>query len=81
MLLAAVVSLSAEAQTDITKQVLLADSITKHPVSYATVYDADGTVIGRSDMRGSVNLRKGLEYHISHIGYNPKSLICDDIAI
>ena len=34
------------------QQVMLADSITKNPVCYATVYDANGTVIGRSDMGG-----------------------------
>ena len=41
---------------------MLADSITKSPVSYATVYDANGTVIGRSDMGGYINLQKGFEY-------------------
>jgi len=48
-----------------------ADSITKNPVSYATVYDANGTVIGRSDMGGYISLQKGFEYHISHISYEP----------
>ena len=55
-----------------TRQVMLADSITKNPVSYATVYDANGTVIGRSDMGGYINLQKGFEYNISHIGYEPR---------
>ena len=60
------------------QQVMLADSVTKNPVCYATVYDADGTVIGRSDMRGCINLLKGTEYHISHISYEPKSLVYND---
>ena len=51
------------------QQVMLADSITKNPICYATVYDANGTVIGRSDMGGYINLQKGFEYHISHISY------------
>ena len=41
------------------QSVMLADSITKNPVSYATVYDADGSVIGRSDMGGYICLQKG----------------------
>ena len=36
------------------QQVMLADSITKNPVCYATVYDANGNVIGRSDMVGYI---------------------------
>ena len=40
------------------QQVMLADSITKFPVSCATIYDANGDVIGRSDMGGYVNLQK-----------------------
>ena len=63
------------------QQVMLADSITKNPVGYATVYDANGTVTGRSDMGGYIHLQKGLEYHISHIGYEPKSLVYDDDSI
>ena len=63
------------------QQVMLADSITKTPVSYATVYDADGTIIGRSDMGGYIHLQKGLEYHISHISYEPKNLICNEDTI
>lgn len=59
---------------------MLADSITKNPVSYATVYDADGTVIGRSDMGGYIHLQKGSEYHISHISYEPKSLVYDEVT-
>ncbi len=57
------------------QQVMLADSITKNPVCYATVYNANGTVIGRSDMGGYIHLQKGFEYHISHISYEPKSLV------
>ena len=60
------------------QQVMLADSITKNPVGYATVYDANGTVIGRSDMGGYINLQKDSEYHISHISYEPRSLVYND---
>ena len=63
------------------QQVMLADSITKNPVSYATVYDANGTVIGRSDIEGYVVLQKGCEYHISHIGYEPRRLVFDEDCI
>ena len=63
------------------QQVMLADSITKNPVCYATVYDANGTVIGRSDMGGCINLQKGFEYHISHISYEPKSFVYNDDSI
>ena len=63
------------------QQVMLADSITKNPVSYATVYDANGAVIGRSDMGGYINLQKGFEYHISHISYEPKSFVYNDDSI
>ena len=63
------------------QQVMLADSITKNPVCYATVYDANGTVIGRSDMGGCINLQKGFEYHISHISYKPKSFVYNDDSI
>lgn len=63
------------------QQVMLADSITQNPVCYATVYDANGTVIGRSDMGGCINLQKGFEYHISHISYEPKSFVYNDDSI
>ena len=63
------------------QQVMLADSITKNPVCNATVYDANGTVIGRSDMGGCINLQKGFEYHISHISYEPKSFVYNDDSI
>ena len=63
------------------QQVMLADSVNKNPVSYATVYDANGTVIGRSDMGGCINLQKGFEYHISHISYKPKSFVYNDDSI
>ena len=46
-----------------------------------TVYDANGTVIGRSDMGGYINLQKGFEYHISHISYEPRSLVYNDDGI
>ena len=63
------------------QQVMLADSITKNPVCYATVYDANGTVIGRSDMGGYISLQKGFEYYISHINYRPKSFVYNDDSI
>ena len=63
------------------QQVMLADSITKNPVCYATVYDANGTVIGRSDMGGYISLQKGSEYYISHINYRPKSFVYNDDSI
>ena len=67
--------------TGFAQQVMLADSITKNPVGYATVYDANGTVIGRSDMGGYINLQKGFEYHISHISYEPRSLVYNEDSI
>ena len=63
------------------QQVMLSDSITQNPVCYATVYDANGTVIGRSDMGGYISLQKGSEYYISHINYRPKSFIYNDDSI
>ena len=63
------------------QQVMLADSVNKNPVSYATVYDANGTVIGRSDMGGYISLHKGFEYYISHINYRPKSFVYNDDSI
>ena len=63
------------------QQVMLADSVNKNPVCYATVYDANGTVIGRSDMGGCINLQKGFEYHISHISYEPKSFVYNEDSI
>ena len=63
------------------QQVMLADSITKNPVCYATVYDANGTVIGRSDMGGYIKLQKGFEYNISHINYEPKSFVYNEDSI
>ena len=63
------------------QQVMLSDSITHNPVCYATVYDANGTVIGRSDMGGYISLQKGFEYYISHINYRPKSFVYNDDSI
>ena len=63
------------------QQVMLADSITKNPICYATVYDANGTVIGRSDMGGYIHLEKDSEYHISHISYEPRSLVYKEDSI
>ena len=63
------------------QQVMLSDSITQNPVCYATVYDANGTVIGRSDMGGYISLQKGFEYYISHINHRPKSFVYNDDSI
>ena len=63
------------------QQVMLADSITKNPICYATVYDANGSVIGRSDMGGYIHLEKDSEYHISHISYEPRSLVYKEDSI
>ena len=63
------------------QQVMLSDSITQNPVCYATVYDANGTVIGRSDMGGYISLQKGSKYYISHINYRPKSFVNNDDSI
>ena len=63
------------------QQVMLTDSITKNPISYATIYDANGTVVGRSNMAGKINLQKGFEYHISHINYEPKTLVYNEDSI
>ena len=63
------------------QQVMLSDSITQNPVCYATVYDANGTVIGRSDMGGYIHLQKGFEYHISHIRYESKSLVYNEDSL
>jgi len=63
------------------QQVMLTDSITKNPISYATIYDANGTVVGRSNMAGNINLQKGFEYHISHINYEPKTLVYNEDSI
>ena len=42
------------------QQVMLADSVNKNPVSYATVYNANGTVIGES--QGQVNWYNSLAW-------------------
>lgn len=57
------------------QKVMLTDSISQNPVGYATVYDTNGTVIGRSDIGGHICLQKGCEYHISHISYEPKGFV------
>ncbi|MBQ9637224.1 MAG: hypothetical protein IJV36_04915 [Prevotella sp.] len=46
------VLLTTVAVVGFAQQVILADSITNNPVSYATVYDANGTVIGCCMMIG-----------------------------
>ena len=63
------------------QQVMLADSVNKNPVSYATVYDANGTVIGRSDMGGYIHLQKGFESHISPIRAASKRLVSNEDII
>lgn len=61
--------------------ITLTDSINKSPISFATVYDVNGNLIGRSDVDGNIDLIKGQEYHVSHIGYERKKIICDDNSI
>ena len=63
------------------QQVVFTDNVTKNPVSYATVYDANGTVIGRSDLGGHFCIQEGCEYHISHIGYEPKNFIYNNDSV
>lgn len=58
--------------------VTLTDSIKHTPISHATIYDVDGKMIGRSDMNGNIDLTKGQTYHVSHIGYESKKIVCDD---
>lgn len=61
--------------------VTLKDSTNLFPICSATIYDVNGNIIGRSDMDGKIDLTKGQEYHVSHIGYEPKTFICDDRCI
>ncbi len=61
--------------------VTLKDSINGSPISFTTVYDVNGNLVGRSDVDGNIDLTKGQEYHVSHIGYEPKTFICDDRCI
>ena len=58
--------------------VTLRDSVTNAPIFCATVCDADGNYVGRSDVNGNINLKKGCAYHVSHICYESKKFICDD---
>ena len=58
--------------------ITLRDSLTNAPIFCATVCDADGNYIGRSDVNGNINLKKGCAYHVSHICYESKKFICDD---
>ena len=64
--------------TGIAQNITLTDSLTKTPIFSATVCDADGNYIGRTDMNGNINLKKGRAYYVSHICYEPKKFICDD---
>lgn len=61
--------------------ITLTDSVNESPISFATVYDVNGNLIGRSDVDGNIDLVIGQEYHISHIGYERKIIICDDSNI
>ena len=64
--------------TGIAQNITLTDSLTKTPIFSATVCDADGNYIGRTDMNGNINLKKGCAYYVSHICYEPKKFICDE---
>lgn len=64
--------------TGIAQNITLTDSLTKTPIFSATVCDADGNYIGRTDMNGNINLKKGRAYYVSHICYEPKKFICDE---
>ena len=64
--------------TGIAQNITLTDSLTKTPIFSATVCDADGNYIGRTDMNGNINLKKGRAYYVSHICYESKKFICDD---
>lgn len=58
--------------------ITLKDSVTNAPIFSATVCDAEGNYVGRSDMNGNIDLQKGCTYHVSHICYESKKFICDD---
>ena len=64
--------------TGIAQNITLTDSLTKAPIFSATVCDADGNYIGRTDMNGNINLKKGCAYYVSHICYEPKKFIYDE---
>ena len=64
--------------TGIAQNITLTDSLTKTPIFSATVCDADGNYIGRTDMNGNINLKKGRAYYVSHICYEPKKFIYDE---
>jgi hypothetical protein len=64
--------------TGIAQNITLTDSLTKTPIFSATVCEADGNYIGRTDMNGNINLKKGCAYYVSHICYEPKKFICDE---
>ena len=64
--------------TGIAQNITLTDSLTKTPIFSATVCDADGNYIGRTDMNGNINLKKGCAYYVSHICYEPKKFIYDE---
>ena len=58
--------------------ITLKDSVTNAPIFSATVCDAEGNYVGRSDLNGNIDLQKGCTYHVSHICYESKKFICDD---
>ena len=64
--------------TVLAHDITLRDSVTNAPIFCATVCDADGNYIGRSDVNGNINLKKGCAYHVSHICYESKMFICGD---
>lgn len=64
--------------TGIAQNITLTDSLTKTPIFSATVCDANGNYIGRTDINGNINLKKGCAYYVSHICYEPKKFIFNE---
>ena len=64
--------------TGIAQNITLTDSLTKTPIFSATVCDSDGNYIGRTDINGNINLKKGCAYYVSHICYEPKKFIFNE---
>ena len=64
--------------TGIAQNITLTDSLTKTPIFSATVCDANGNYIGRTDINGNINLKKRCAYYVSHICYEPKKFIFNE---
>ena len=47
--------------------ITLRDSLTNAPIFCATVCDADGNYIGRSDVNGNINLKKGCMLRVEEV--------------